>query len=102
MHKPPNYFYYYVLPSDVELKNPKIIFLWTAYFGDYKKHWSWAIGPDPVINDCNNINIDAKCLITNHIDLLQKADVILFSLEDLKQVRYSNNFMLHIISRLLW
>ena len=80
-----DYMHYYVLPNDVKIVDPKIIFLWTTYFNDYN-HWLWGIGPSPVISDCNDINIDEKCFITTHVDLLQKADVILFSLSDMQQV----------------
>ena len=78
---------YYVLLQAVDLPNPpeKIIFLWTPMFGSYKG-WSWGIGPNPVISDCGNRKIDNRCLITNHPSLLEKADVVLFSIQDLKQV----------------
>ena len=78
---------YYVLLQAVDLPNPpeKIIFLWTPMFGSYKG-WSWGIGPNPVISDCGNRRIDNRCLITNHPSLLEKADVVLFSIQDLKQV----------------
>ena len=66
----------------------KIIFLWTPMFDKYDK-WTWAIGPNPVISDCGNDNIDGKCLVTNHPSLLEKADIVLFSPQDIKQVRPS-------------
>ena len=81
------YFHYYVLPSDIKIDTKKIIFLWTPIQGNYKE-WSWGIGPDPIIADCNNTNIDGKCLITTHPNLLKDADVVLFSIQDIKQVWY--------------
>ena len=82
-----DFFHYHVLPDDVQLQNPKIIYIWTTYFRDYQ-HWKWGIGPTPVISDCNDAEIDKKCLITTHEKMLEKADVILFALEDLRQVMY--------------
>ena len=82
-----DFFHYHVLPGDVQLHNPKIIYIWTTYFRDYQ-HWKWGIGPTPVISDCNDAEIDKKCLITTHEKMLEKADVILFALEDLTQVMY--------------
>ena len=82
-----DFFHYHVLPGDVQLHNPKIIYIWTTFFRDYQ-HWKWGIGPTPVISDCNDAEIDKKCLITTHEKMLEKADVILFALEDLTQVMY--------------
>ena len=82
-----DYLYYHVLPGDVQLHNPKIIYIWTTYFRDYQ-HWKWGIGPTPGITDCNDAKVDKKCLITTHEKMLEKADVILFALEDLTQVMY--------------
>ena len=78
---------YYVRLQDIHAPNApeKIIFLWTPIFGNYKG-WSWGIGPSPVISDCGTSKIDNKCLITNHLSLLEKADVVLFSIQDIKQV----------------
>ena len=83
------YFYYYVIPKDLKVHPEKIIFLWTPIQGNYQK-WSWGIGPNPVIDDCNNPNVDGKCLITTHPGLLMEADVVLFSIQDIKQVGYYN------------
>ena len=77
--------HYYVLPSDLKVPTEKIILLWTPIQGNYKE-WEWGIGPDPVIGDCNNPKIDGKCLITTHVALLNQADVVLFSIQDIKQV----------------
>ena len=80
------YYHYYVLPQDVNKPQPeKIIFLWTPIQNNYKE-WSWGIGPDPVISDCDNPEVDRKCLITTHPDLLERAAVVLFSIQDIKQV----------------
>ena len=83
------YFHYYILPQDIPTHPEKIILLWTPIQGSYKE-WDWGIGPDPVISDCDNPNIDGKCLITTHPSLLEKADVVLFSIQDIKQVIYQN------------
>ena len=79
---------YFIKLDDSSISNhpKKIIFLWTPMFDKYDK-WTWAIGPNPVISDCENDNIDGKCLVTNHPSLLEKADVVLFSPQDIKQVR---------------
>ena len=63
----------------------KIIFLWTPMFRTYDK-WTWVVGSDPLIEDCNSNAVDGKCLITTHKSLLEKADVILFSVQDIKKV----------------
>ena len=52
-----DFFYYHVLPGDVQLHNPKIIYIWTTYFRDYQQ-WKWGIGPTPIISDCNDAEID--------------------------------------------
>ena len=87
------YFHYYVTPPEINPRNPpeKIIFLWTPIQGNYKE-WSWGIGPDPVISDCGNTNVDGRCLITTHPSLLEKSDVVLFSIQDIKQVIFSLNY----------
>jgi len=82
-----HYFKYYVKPEDVNALNPpeKIIFLWTPIQGSYKE-WSWGIGPDPLISDCGISLVDGRCLITTNPSLLEKSDVVLFSVQDIKQV----------------
>ena len=83
-----HYFHYYLRPQDIETNQPKpekFIFLWTPIQGSYKE-WSWGIGPDPVISDCDHPEIDGKCLITTHPSLLEKSEVVLFSIQDIKQV----------------
>ena len=80
-----NYFHYYVYPNSTKINATKIIFLWTPLQGKYKE-WSWGIGPEPTIDDCNDANVDGRCLVTTHLDLLEKADVVLFSIEDIKRV----------------
>ena len=82
-----HYFQYYVKPEDVDALNPpeKLIFLWTPIQGSYKE-WSWGIGPDPLISNCGNKLVDGRCLITTDPSLLEKSDVVLFSVQDIKQV----------------
>ena len=84
-----HYFQYYVKPKDVNALNPpeKLIFLWTPIQGSYKE-WSWGIGPDPLISNCGNKLVDGRCLITTDPSLLEKSDVVLFSVQDIKQVLY--------------
>ena len=80
-----SYYNYYVHQKDLEQNVSKIIFLWTPLFGKYKE-WSWGIGPEPIIHDCDDPNIDGRCLITNHLSMFERADVVLFSLLDIKRV----------------
>ena len=91
------YFHYYVRPQDIDTNHPpeKIIFLWTPIQGSYKE-WSWGIGPNPLISDCDNPEIDGKCLITTHPSLLEKAEVVLFSVQDIKQVIIIGNIVTEI------
>ena len=86
-HMGDDFLHYHVLPSELNLNNPKIIFLWTTYFRDYQ-HWSSGIGPQPEISDCNDAEKrNHTCLISTHGDLLEQADVVLFALQDLQQVK---------------
>ena len=48
--------------------------------------WNWLVGPHPLMTDCQSVNIDGKCLITTHSSLLEKGDVVLFSVQDIKKV----------------
>ena len=84
-----NDFFKLALVTFILASNPKIIYIWTTYFRDYQ-HWKWGIGPTPVISDCNDAEIDKKCVITTHEKMLEKADVVLFALEDLTQVMYKS------------
>ena len=80
-----NYYYHYkVLPQDVESNPEKIIFLWTPYQGSYE---GWSFGSDPLISNCEN-NTNGKCLVTTHRELIEKADIVMFSIQDIKQVAY--------------
>ena len=80
-----NYYYHYkVLPQDVESNPEKIIFLWTPYQGSYE---GWSFGSDPLISNCKN-NTNGKCLVTTHPELIEKADIVMFSIQDIKQVAY--------------
>ena len=63
----------------------KIIFLWTPMFRNYDM-WKWLVGPHPLMTDCHGENMDSKCLITTHTSLFEKADVVLFSVQDIKKV----------------
>ena len=63
----------------------KIIYLWTPMFRNYDM-WKWLVGPHPLMTGCHSENIDSKCLITTHTSLFEKADVVLFSVQDIKKV----------------
>ena len=78
---------YFVTLKDIDSSRlpEKIIFLWTPMFRNYDK-WTWVVGSDPVVKDCNSDDVDDKCLITTHQSLLEKADVVLFSVQDIKKV----------------
>ena len=78
---------YFVSLKDIDSSRlpEKIIFLWTPMFRTYDK-WTWVVGSDPVMKDCNSDAVDGKCLITTHKSLLEKADVVLFSVQDIKKV----------------
>ena len=78
---------YFVSLKDIDSSRlpEKIIFLWTPMFRNYDK-WTWVVGSDPLMKDCNSNDVDGKCLITTHKSLLEKADVVLFSVQDIKKV----------------
>ena len=81
-----SHFYdYYIKPTDL---TEKIVFLWTPIQGSYRGYW----GSDPVISTCRDRKINHKCLFTTHPDLIEKADIVLFAIEDIhtiqKQVQY--------------
>ena len=71
--------------------NEKVIYLWTP-IQDYFDNWRWGIGPHPVIKDCKNKDINYKCIITNHPDMIENADVVLFSIQDMEKVCPFLNF----------
>ena len=79
------YWHYHVHPNEVHPHPKKLILLWTPIMRNYKG-WAWVIGPAPIIRDCESPYIDGKCLITTNTDLLLKADVVLFSIEDIELV----------------
>ena len=78
---------YFVSLKDIDSSRlpERIIFLWTPMFRNYDK-WTWVVGSDPLMKDCNGNDVDGKCLITTHKSLLEKADVVLFSVQDIKKV----------------
>ena len=76
-----DYLHYY---SRSTALTEKIIFLWTPKQGSYYR-WS-CFGADPNISGCDNHSINGKCLITTHPDLLGIADVVLFSIQDIKKL----------------
>ena len=91
------YWHYHVHPDEIHPHPKKLILLWTPIMRNYKG-WAWAIGPAPIIRDCENLHIDGKCLITTNADLLVKADVVLFSIEDIELVCWKYYIIIYMYS----
>ena len=79
-----NYYYkYQILPVDLDNRSYKLILLWTSYQG---KWTGWAgLTQDQIIKGCDNV-INGECIISSNKAYANSADVILFSIQDLKQV----------------
>ena len=69
------------------ISDDKIILLWTPYQGSYQ-YWEWFIGRGPYTSNCENQHLKHKCLISKDRKMTEHADVILFSIQDLKKVKY--------------
>ena len=78
---PSDFYDFYVRPINT---TEKIIFLWTPFQGSYKGYWG---GVDSVISNCRDTRIKCKCLITTHPDYIKKADIVLFSIEDIHTIQ---------------
>ena len=76
---------YNIRCSTSNCANEKVIFLWTP-IQNYFDNWRWGIGPHPVIKDCANADINYKCIISKHPDMIKYADVVLFSIQDMEKV----------------
>ena len=79
-----NYYYgYQSLPVDLKNRTYKLILLWTAYQGKWTG-WS-GLTHDQFIKGCDHV-MNGDCIITSNKALAPSANVILFSIQDLKQV----------------
>ena len=78
---PSNFYDFYVRPTN---RTEKIIFLRTPFQGNYKGYWG-DVGP--VMSNCRDTRINGKCLITNHPDYIENADIVLFSIEDIHTIQ---------------
>ena len=65
----------------------KLLLLWTPYQRDFR-NWKWTLGRGPVISKCKNQDVSGKCVITRNRKMTKHADVILFSIQDLKKVSF--------------
>ena len=70
----------------------KLLLLWTPYQRDFK-NWKWTLGTGQVISKCKHQDESGKCEITRNRKMTKHADVILFSIQDLKKVSFLNNFI---------
>ena len=68
-----------------KIRDYKIILLWTSYQGTWRG-WTGGLGHDQIIRDCNNDVMNGACVVTSDKSLINSADAVLFSLQDLKQV----------------
>ena len=81
-----NYFFHYQrLPININEKSYKLILLWTPVQGNWK-NWGGHVGHNEIIEECETIKLNAQCRVTTNKDHIKLADVVLFSLQDLKQV----------------
>ena len=79
--------YYYKhqhVPLDLNTSNLKLILLWTPYQGR-SKWWSEDVGHDKFVENCTGV-LNNECMITRDKTYINHADMVLFSLQDLKQV----------------
>ena len=59
--------------------------LWTSYQGKWTG-WTGGLGHDQIISDCKSVVMNGECVLTSNKNYINSADVVLFSLQDLKQV----------------
>ena len=79
-----NYYYrYQTIPLDLHNRDYKLILLWTSYQGKWSG-WS-GLAPDQYIKGCDDV-MNGECIISSNKAYATRADVILFSIQDLKQV----------------
>ena len=81
------YRYQYLSLDDSANKdgNYKVILLWTSYQGKWTG-WTGGLGHDQILSECKNGLINGECVLTTDKNQIHSADVVLFSLQDLKQV----------------
>ena len=65
----------------------KVLLLWTAYQNRFE-HWEWFLRKGPFVSNCKSLDVSHRCLITRNRKVTKYADVILFSIQDLKKVTY--------------
>ena len=70
----------------------KLLLLWTPFQRDFR-NWKWALGTGPVICKCKNQDESGKCVTTRNRKMTKHADVILFSIQDLKKVSFLNRLI---------
>ena len=80
------YFKYQRFPVDLNNKTFKLILLWTPYQGGWED-WSGHVGHNQIVSGCNSI-MNSECIVTSNKDYINSADVVLYSIQDLKQVNY--------------
>ena len=78
------YYKYKHLPLDLDNNNVKLILLWTSYQGRWI-WWSDDVGDDQFVENCTAV-MNGECMITSDKKYINNADIVLFSLQDLKQV----------------
>ena len=78
------YYKYKHLPLDLDNNNVKLILLWTSYQGRWI-WWSDDVGEDQFVKNCTAV-MNGECMITSDKKYINNADIVLFSLQDLKQV----------------
>ena len=66
----------------------KVLLLWTPYQNSYQ-HWEWFLRKGPFVSNCKNQDVSHRCLLTRSRKMTEYADVILFSIQDLKRVIYA-------------
>ena len=82
------YYRYQSIPLDDNTGNKtdyKIILLWTSYQGKWTG-WTGGLGHDQIISDCKSVVMNGECVLTSNKNYINSADIVLFSLQDLKQV----------------
>ena len=95
------FFYYRQRPLTFDKKNYRLILIWTPLQMSYGD-WIGIVGPDDVIQDCGDAagigehQLDNKCIVTTNKEYVNHADVILFSLQNMKQVDIYINFYTHL------
>ena len=78
----------FYLPDVSRLEeDQKVVLLWTTFFQRWDA-WHWQY-PGPVVTGCKDSRTNGKCFVTSDKSQLEKADLVLFSLEN---IDYGRNF----------